>query len=230
MIKIALQAGHQNIKQNSIVALRGSTGAGDEAKWTPQMRDAVSAKLIAKGIQVTLFDANANDKPEANQDFDLFLALHWDADVYGRGGGFADFPDPSVDDSTAKSKAIASKINEVYFPLTGIELHTERSNKNTKFYYMWQYLTAKTPCVLIECGVNNKDNLPARIDEVSTALAKGIFKAFGINDNPPVHDYEKEIAELKSQLDQAGKDKVELQNQVNKLKDKLNEINNISKV
>lgn len=199
-MKIALQAGHQNIKQNSIVSLRGSTGAGDEANWTPKMRDAISAKLINAGFQVFLFDANANDSKDAKQDFDLFLALHWDADVYGRGGGFADWPDPSQDAVNDRSKEIATAINTTYFPQTSIELHPERSNPNTKFYYMWQSLTAKTPCVLLECGTNNKDNLPSRIDEVSTAAVKGILKAFGLKEEA-VNPLEKEVIELKKQID-----------------------------
>lgn len=184
MIKIALQAGHQNIKDNCNLNLRGGTGAGNEAKWTPQMRDALATKLISKGFQVVLFDANANCQTERNQDFDLFLAIHWDADIYGKGGGFADYPDPSVDAVNARSKELAEKINAVYFPLTQIAYMPNRSNGNTKYYYMWQSLTAKTPCVLIECGTNNQDNLPSRIDEVSTALAKAICSAFNVPYDP----------------------------------------------
>lgn len=224
-MKIGIQAGHQNIKNNIDPGLRGSTGAGDEAKWTPLMRDALSKKLIEKGFQVLLFDANANSDKNVDQDFDLFLAIHWDADVYGRGGGFADWPDPSVDDVNVKSKAIAQTINDTYFSLTGIEYHPERSNDNTKFYYMWRALTAKTPCVLIECGTNNKDNLPNRIDEVSTALAKGIFKAFGITDQVIASD--DEVKELKGQIDSLTVVNNTLKQQIEILKNKLISIKNI---
>lgn len=185
-IRIGIQSGHQNITSNCNLNLRGGTGAPGEIIWTPKVRDAIAPKLIARGFQVFLFDGNANCQTQANQDFDLFLALHYDADVYGTGGGFADFPDPSVDAVNARSKQLCDKINQVYFTETGIAYHPERSNGNTKFYYMWQALTAKTPCVLLECGTNNRDNLPNRVEEVATAIAKAICACFNVNyDNPP---------------------------------------------
>ena len=187
MIKIALQAGHQNIKSNCNVNLRGSTGAPGEAEFTVKARNALAKKLaaVSKDIQVTSFDANVNCQDVASQDFHLFLALHYDADVYGTGGGFADYPDPSVDAVSDKSKELATKINSIYFPLTGIAYHPERSNGNTKYYYAWQHLSAKTPCVLIECGTNNRDNLPNRIDEITTVLTNAICEALRIPNSSP---------------------------------------------
>lgn len=181
MYKIALQAGHQNIKNNCNLNLRGGTGAPGEALWTPKMRDAVSQKLIDKGFQLFLFDANANCDQEVQQDFDLFLAIHYDADIYrGVGGGLAAAPDPSVDAVNPKSQVIAKTINSMYYPQSGIAYHPERVNGNMTFYYMWQSLTANTPCVLIECGTNNQDNLPNRVDELSTILARAICAAFNV--------------------------------------------------
>lgn len=143
--------------------------------------DAVSQKLIAKGFQLFLFDANANCDVEVQQDFDLFLAIHYDADIYrGVGGGLAAAPDPSVDAVNPRSQAIAKTINDIYFPQSGIAYHPERVNGNMTFYYMWQSLTAKTPCVLIECGTNNQDNLPNRVDELSTVLARAVCSAFNV--------------------------------------------------
>lgn len=185
MIKIALQAGHQNIKDNCSENLRKGTGSPGEAIWTPKLREALSKILISKGFQVFLFDANANCQSESKQDFDLFLALHWDADVYAIGGGFADWPDPTVDAVSSRSKELAQKINASYFPRTNIEYHPERSNGNTKFYYMWQGLTAKTPCVLIECGTNNRDNLQNRTPEIAEALARAICQAFDVTFDIP---------------------------------------------
>lgn len=181
MYKIALQAGHQNIRNNCNLNLRGGTGAPGEAEWTPRMRDALSQKLIAKGFQLFLFDANANCDVEAQQDFDLFLAIHYDADIYsGAGGGLAGAPDPSVDAVNSRSQAIARTINNIYFSQSGIAYHPERINGNMTFYYMWQNLTAKTPCVLIECGTNNRDNLQNRIDELSIILARAVSVAFDV--------------------------------------------------
>ncbi len=184
-MKIGISAGHQNIKDNCNLNLRGGTGAPGEADWTPKMRDALAGKLIARSFQVILFDANANCQQEAYQDFDLFLAIHYDADIYGVGGGLAGAPSPEEDAVNARSQELAKKINEVYFPLTGIAYHPERINANITHYYLWSSLTAKTPCVLIECGTNNRDNLPNRVDECSTALAKAICAAFGIPYDAP---------------------------------------------
>lgn len=184
MFKIALQAGHQNIRSNCNLNLRGGTGAPGEAKWTPQIRDAVAQKLVDKGFAVFTFDANANCQEEAKQDFDLFLSFHYDADIYGTGGGLAGAPDPSVDAVNERSVSIARKINDIYFPLTGIAYRPERINGNITFYYMWPNLTAKTPCVLLECGTNNQDNLPNRVDELSTVIANAIGTIFEVTPSP----------------------------------------------
>lgn len=184
MFKIALQAGHQNIRNNCNLNLRGGTGAPKEAQWTPLMRDAVAQKLVDNGFQVFTFDANANCQEEAKQDFDLFLSFHYDADIYGTGGGLAGAPHPSVDAVSERSQEIARKLNAIYFPLSGIVYHPERINGNITFYYMWQHLTAKTPCVLLECGTNNQDNLFNRIDELSTIVANAIATIFGVTPSP----------------------------------------------
>lgn len=191
MPKVALQAGHQNIRNNCNLNLRGGTGAPGEALWTPKIRDAVSQKLIKKGFQVFLFDANANCQPESQQDFDLFLSFHYDADIYnGAGGGLAGAPDPTVDAVNARSQAIAKTINSIYFPLSGISYRPERINGNITYYYMWQNLTAKTPCVLLECGTNNQDNLQNRTEELSTIITRTICTAFGVpfEDTEPTAD------------------------------------------
>ena len=152
--RICLQAGHANCQYNSIVALRKSTGASNEMSFNVDIRNKVAAELRARGFEVVTTDANANDdKNITKTDFDLFLAIHYDADVYRVGGGFVDTPDPSVDSANSESLRIAKHLADEYFSNTKIVNHPERSNLKTKFYYMWKFLTSKTPCVIIECGV-----------------------------------------------------------------------------
>lgn len=192
---IALQAGHENAKNNCDPALRDGTGAPGEVEFTVRIRNKVKDILLSKAgpdgkpaFQIQLVDATFNCNPERTKDFALFLAIHYDADMYGgKGGGFVDRPDPSVDAAAAESKRIRDAIAGQYFKHTNIEEHNERSNANTKFYYMWRALSAKTPCVIIECGVGQNAHdkvILANTDIVANALARGICEAFGVSFNP----------------------------------------------
>ena len=181
---VCLQSGHENISSNCDLTLRSSTGAVGEKDFTVRIRNRLSQILQTKGFAVQLVDANFNCSTEAGKDFALFLAIHYDANVYGTGGGFDDFPEPSTDDATVESQRIAKAIEIEYFSgNTGIVNHPERRNKNTKFYYMWKYLSSATPCVLIECGVGQDPHdsvILADTDRVCNGIARGICKAFGV--------------------------------------------------
>jgi N-acetylmuramoyl-L-alanine amidase len=180
MIKIALQSGHEG-------RTSGSTGAPGEMAINVSVRNRLSQLLQDRGFQMFLFNAdpnkNATQKLVLSQDFDLFLSLHCDADYSGdNGGGFADYPEPSTDGATAESQRICWIINDVYFKETKIA-YTNHSNANTRFYYMWQYISAKTPCVLIEMGQAQDPHdkvLLGNTELIATALARAICKAFSV--------------------------------------------------
>ena len=175
--KVLLQAGHQNTHT-------GATGAPGEMEENIRFRDRLGQILISKGFQVFLCDANYQNFVE---DFDLFLAIHGDANVYGTGGGFVDYPDPSVDAVNKESKRIKEAMESEYFIHSEIVNHPERSNANTKFYYAWSNVTAKTPCVIIECGVVQDAHdkvLLADTDRICNAMARGICKAFNVPFDP----------------------------------------------
>lgn len=185
MKNICIQMGHVNIKYNCDTTLQSGTGAPNEATAMQRITNKLCEVLRTKGFNVTHTDANANcDKNITDKDFDLFLSIHWDANVYGTGGGFVDFPEPSTDDATLESQRIAKAIREEYFSgNTGIVNHPERSNANTRYYYMWQYLTAKTPCVILECGVGadaHDSVILADTDRICNGIARGICKAFNV--------------------------------------------------
>lgn len=211
---ICLQAGHQNASQNCDPILAKGTGAPGEAQFTIRTRDRVKDILLSKknadgtpAFQVQLVDACFNCDPNADaKDYALFLAIHYDADVYTnpRDGGFLDFPEPSTDQATAESQRIVKEMESQYFQHSGIRNMPNRRNANTKFYYMWKFLSAKTPCAIIECGVGQDPHdkvILADQNIVANAIVRGICKAFNVPfDNvtptpptptPPVTDYKK---------------------------------------
>lgn len=188
---ICLQAGHQNAPNNCDAILAKGTGAPGEMEFNVRIRDRLSQILLTKknadgsdAFTLKLVDACFNCDPNANKDdFALFLAIHYDADVYGTGGGFVDYPEPSTDGATQESQHIAQAIRDEYFPNTGIVNHPERSNANTRYYYMWKFLSGPTPCAIIECGVGKDAHdsvILADTDRVANAIARGICKAFGV--------------------------------------------------
>jgi N-acetylmuramoyl-L-alanine amidase len=181
MKKINLQAGHAGM----------TSGAPGEREGNIRIRNRLSEILISKGFQLFLTDANP-PQADINQDFDLFLAIHQDANIYGTGGGvvsyIADYIDSSPE-SNAESKRIKEAIEGQYFIHSGIVNHPERNNKNMTEYYMWSRLSAKTSCVIIECGVAQDAHdkvILADTDRVANALARGICLAFNVPFDAPV--------------------------------------------
>ena len=177
MKRICLQAGHAG-------RTTGAIGSPNEQSFNIDISDKVADELKRRGFEVKR--VNADPKPEEIAgDWDLFLAIHYDADIYGVGGGFVDFPEPSTDGATVESQRIAYLLRQEYFGTTKIVSHPERSNKNTRFYYMWKKLSAKTPCVIIECGVgmhvpDDHQILHFNRPLVVEGIVKGICLAFNV--------------------------------------------------
>jgi regulator of replication initiation timing len=197
--KILIQAGHQN-------TTNGQTGAPEEMANNIRIRDRLGQVLISKGFQVYLCDANFVGK----EDYHLALSLHCDADYPNdNGSGFVDYPDPSVDSVNAESKRIKEAIESEYFKNSGIN-NVSHSNPNTKLYYWWSMLTAKTPCVILEMGqsVDPHDRvILADTDRVANAITRGICRAFGVAFDPvtpptptPTPPANTEIDTLKAQI------------------------------
>jgi hypothetical protein len=208
MIKICLQSGHWN---------KPGGGAPEEQATNKRITDRLSSLLRDKGFEVYQTDWYANNDPKVTTvDYDLFLALHCDMDYPDDGGsGFADYPEPSTDGATIESQRICKIINDTYFPEVKIN-YVSHSNANTRFYYMWKSLTAKTPCVLVEMGqsIDPHDRvLLANTELIAGALSKAICKAFGVETpvepHPPVvcpPDISGEVTALKNKIDQLNED------------------------
>lgn len=209
MSKVCIQAGHKGMTT-------GATGAPGERDWTTKIVPMVASKLKARGISVYETDAFGNNDPKVTDtDWDLFLSVHYDADIYKDRGGFTDFPDPSVDMVNARSKELSKKISDVFFPRVKIPVKN-RSNANTRFYYMWQFLSAKTPCVLIECGVGWRQpedyTTLRKYDEVASALADAVSVALGVTSS-----CEAKVIELEKKLVNKDAEIVALKAQIKEL-------------
>jgi N-acetylmuramoyl-L-alanine amidase len=179
-MKIIIQAGHEG-------RTTGATGAPGEQAFNKDVSNRVADKLRARGVEVRRVNADPT-KAEIAGDWDLFLSIHYDADVYKVGGGFVDYPEPSTDGATEKSQAIARTLAEIYFQVTGIKNVPSRSNKNTRYYYMWKSISAKTPCVIIECGVgqhkpDDYEVLQNQREKVVQGITNGVLKALGMEED-----------------------------------------------
>jgi hypothetical protein len=186
MPRIVLQVGHQNIQYNSITALHGSTGAPTEMGKNLAITNRTAELLRQRGFEVKQTDANANDDSTITYpiNWDMYLAVHCDADT-ASDGGFTDFPYPPTDGATQRSQEIANKIAEKFYPESGITNRPERRQKSPDimYYYMWKYLSATTPCVLIEMGeaIDPHDSVILNDTErCAIALARGVCNAFGV--------------------------------------------------
>jgi len=194
---ICLQAGHEG-------TTTGATGAPGEQEFTVRIRNRLSQILISKGFQVQLVNANPPTNT-INKDYDLFLAIHYDADIYGEGGGFLDIPLPENDEATVESKRIKETIESEYFNHSGIVNKPNRRNPRTWLYYMWTRLSPKTPCVIIECGVGQDAHdkvILTDTDRVCNAITRGICKAFGVPFDAPIPPTEPMVTIKQSEYDQ----------------------------
>jgi hypothetical protein len=205
---LIIQSGHKNIKNNCDVALRSGTGAGGEVEVNIAVADATASLLRAKGVETLVVDANFNcDPTSADKDYQLFLSLHCDMDYANdQGSGFCDFPEPSTDGATLESQRLAKEIQNSFFPAVGINIKS-RSNANTRYYYCWQALSSKTPCVIIEMGqVKDLHDSPILLNtpKVAQALANAILSALKVT---PVID---EVAVLKAKVVELSKQVTEL--------------------
>lgn len=216
--KVVIQAGHINHKNNSIVALRGNTGAPGEQELTLRIANRVSGLLRDRGFSVKQTDACANDDKSITSpnNWDLFLSLHGDADTPNdNGGGMVGVPDPKTDGAASESKRIKDIVQANYFKETKI-VDKNYTTAGMSGYYMWKYLSAKTPCVLVELGQVQDPHdkvLLANTDLIGNALAKSICIAFGIPfdkpqnpSTPPVDPKDATIADLTKQLDDKNKE------------------------
>ena len=111
------------------------------------------------------------------------MALHGDMDVQNdQGGGMVGSGDKSVDAMWQESLRIKNIFDEVYFTETKI-VNKNIVTAGMSRYYIWQYLTSKTPCVLIEMGQVQDPHdkiLLGNTDLIANAIGRSICKAFNV--------------------------------------------------
>ena len=211
MKKVLIIVGHQNIKFNSRVDLRGNTGTEGELAINLAVGNLVSSMCRERGISVVQTDGNANDdKSITSADFNLALALHCDMDTQGdQGGGMCGSGDPSVDMSWQESLRIKKIFDETYFPEVKI-VNKNFVTNGMKFYYIWETLSPKTPCVLLEMGQAKDPHdsiLLGNTKLIATGVVKSICKALGVSyeivspTTSDTTDYKTENIQLKKDLE-----------------------------
>ena len=165
-------------------------GAPGEAAWSFDLASRIAARLDSQGVEVAVIGDffNMLPPPQCAEDWDLFVSLHYDADIYpNRTGCFADRA--TNDPMGAESDRAIALWEAAYLPATGIPLHNERRNPNTNQYYAFRFTTAQTPGIIIEHGVGqglDHAMLFDQIDVVADADAAAILTFLGIPPVPPV--------------------------------------------
>ena len=191
-MSVLIQAGHYP----------SGGGAPGEAAWCYDLAHRIAARLELAGVTVAVIGDFLNKPvpPQMYQDWDLFLALHYDAPILRNGvwdtsGCFADRA--PLDPSGAAADRFIALWEPLYSLATGIGLDRYRGegNPNTDRYYAFNATTAATPGVLLEHGCGSpvpKDGYPAgsdapflhgSIDIVADADASAILAFLGIGAN-----------------------------------------------
>ena len=181
-MRVLIQAGHYP----------SAGGAPGEAQWAHDLSQRVASRLEAQGVWVGVIGDffNKPPPPQCFESWDLFVANHYDADIYAdRTGCFAD---RAVSDPVgAESDRAIQSWENAYPMMVGIPLRNERRNANTNQYYAFDATAATTPGILIEHGVGqglDHDVLFAQIDAVSDADAYAILDFLGALPEPPPAD------------------------------------------
>jgi N-acetylmuramoyl-L-alanine amidase len=214
MKTICLQVGHMNAKFGDDW-LKPMTGAPLEEPKNKAIAFRTAEMLRERGHIVIVTDSNGyKDETVTESDFDLFLAIHCDADSAST-GGFTDYPNPDDDGATVLSQLYADRIADKFYPESGITFRPERRGQpSCRYYYFWQYLTGPTPCVIIEMGesIDPHDSVILNDTErCAMALTRGICNALNVpyeivvepptppEPEPPVNP----CSEISSQLERA---------------------------
>lgn len=225
-MNILLHCGHKNIQTNCRADLRSGTGAPGEADFNWKVGITLEKLLQEDGHSTYLDDANSNCHSNVtSQNWDLALAIHADANIYGTGGGFVDVLRPDWDPARVESARLAQALKDKYFSETGIVNHPERSNKNTTEYYLWNYLTDSTPCVIIECGVLQDAHdsvILSDTQRVAKGIREGIRKASGTVVTPPTDP----CANIKTELALVKQDNIAKDSYITNLRKELSDNNN----
>jgi hypothetical protein len=184
--RVLIQAGHS---AQFPPYRTGGGGAPGEAAWATDLAAVLAGRLRAAGVEVVCVGAwlvnGAVVKAPAlvtDEDYDLFLSLHYDAAIYAQNTGCI-VARAANDPVGALADRFITIWQRRYPAALGIPLHQERVNPNMTDYYAFRDTTARTPGVILEHGVGqglDHATLFDRIDEVARVDAACVLEYLGI--------------------------------------------------
>lgn len=236
MSRVLIQAGHSD----KFTPFYGSGGgAPGEAEWTGDLATAISVLLETASIETVIVGhwmvsgIAWPPPPEASQDYDLFVALHYDASVYAERGDVNSgcFAGRAASDPQFLASDRAIKCWEsIYLEATGIPLRADRINPNVTNYYAFHSTSAATPGILIEHGCGSPvpsgqypagDDAPILHDNMALVAecdAHAIMAFLGV----PYYDCDSESEkEMQDKINELTSTNSALADQVNALREEV---------
>jgi hypothetical protein len=184
--RVLLQAGHS---AQFPPYRTGGGGAPGEAAWATDLAAMLVGRLRAAGVEVVcvgawLVNGVVGSAPASvtDEDYDLFLSLHYDAAIYAQNTGCI-VARAANDPVGYLADRFITIWKRRYPAATGIPLHQERVNPNMTDYYAFRDTTAQTPGVILEHGVGqglDHATLFERINEVARVDAACVLEYLGI--------------------------------------------------
>jgi N-acetylmuramoyl-L-alanine amidase len=224
--RVLLQAGHS---AQFPPYRTGGGGAPGEAAWATDLAAMLAGRLRAAGVEVVcvgawLVNGVVGSAPASvtDEDYDLFLSLHYDAAIYAENTGCI-VARAANDPVGSLADRFITIWQRRYPAATGIPLHQERVNPNMTDYYAFRDTTAQTPGVILEHGVGHgldHATLFDRIDEVARVDAACVLEYLGITVPEEEDDDMAKAQELQAQIDQLNGITKTMQEQIN-YKDEL---------
>ena len=197
--KVCIAVGHWNIENitseglrswRSSEVLKRSTGASGERDYhwnrvMPLLRD----KLIQAGIQVYITDAIYNEYTYT-QDYDLWIALHYDGGGTGErcmvaAPNRATKPDYLNEPAFSAAERFAAIWKQTYPDIVGVPNRDEFISAGMVDYYAFDYVGYDTPAVIVEHFNHTSDRgtfLKQNPELVAEGDYQAIIKFLGIED------------------------------------------------
>jgi hypothetical protein len=165
---IVIQAGHVNIADNCIWAIRADSGTEGEAAVDLAAAQQLAAALNGRGLPASVVDANFNCLDAAGLDYQAVIALHCGGPGVGVGH-------PEMDGAADRSQALAAALSK----RLGI---ADRADQATD-YYLFQPLSRSTPFVLVELG--DVAHVESQLGDLVHNLYVGVLDWLGIPEVEP---------------------------------------------
>lgn len=199
-MRVLLHDSH-SIYDAGLGSLRAYGGAPGESVFVRALNDKLVPQLHARGITVARVAGDMKAHPEFSQDWDLFLAPHYESDTHGHESGWfwgraASSTQPAADDR------FGAIFERRYSALPAPPQRQGWMTVNVTDYYAFRYTTASTPGVLLELGVGapvcnghgqpsapDHDWLRANVDIIATTIVDSISELGGVVAQDPLYEY-----------------------------------------